>query len=90
MITRGCSTAGELNESVGGSTAGQCAIKDKIGTKCERIYHGPGGEYFDATRIDTSKGKRWFCTEAVAVAAGFYVTAELIFDPAGRPEGFVI
>jgi endonuclease YncB( thermonuclease family) len=56
-----------------GTTAatGQCIIKGNISSKGERIYHVPGGEYYDATQIDTSKGERWFCTEAEAVAAGW-------------------
>ncbi len=54
-----------------GTTTGQCLIKGNISSKGERIYHVPGGEYYDATRIDTSKGERWFCTEAEAVAAGW-------------------
>ncbi len=29
------------------------------------------GAYYDQTVIDTSKGERWFCTEAEAVAAGW-------------------
>ena len=37
----------------------------------ERIYHVPGGEFFDQTVIDESAGERWFCTEADAVAAGW-------------------
>ena len=34
-------------------------------------YHMPGGRFYDRTRIDTSKGERWFCTEAEARAAGW-------------------
>jgi hypothetical protein len=45
------------------------AIKVSVSRKGERIYHIPGGRYYDATVIDTSKGERWFCTEAEAVAA---------------------
>jgi micrococcal nuclease len=37
----------------------------------ERIYHVPGGEFYDETVIDEAKGERWFCTEAGAVAAGW-------------------
>ncbi len=37
----------------------------------EKIYHVPGGEYYDDTVIDEAKGERWFCTEAEAVAAGW-------------------
>jgi len=51
--------------------AGHCFIKGNISSKGERIYHVPGGRYYDATVIDTAKGERWFCTEADAVAAGW-------------------
>ena len=37
----------------------------------EKIYHVPGGEFYDRTVIDEAKGERWFCTEAEAVAAGW-------------------
>jgi micrococcal nuclease len=37
----------------------------------EKIYHVPGGEYYDQTVISEAKGERWFCTEAEAVAAGW-------------------
>jgi hypothetical protein len=48
-----------------------CVIKGNISSKGERIYHVPGGLYYNVTVIDTSKGERWFCTEAEAVAAGW-------------------
>ena len=51
---------------------GQCAIKGNISTSTgERIYHVPGGEYYDATVISAAKGERWFCTEDEARAAGW-------------------
>ncbi len=37
----------------------------------EKIYHVPGGDFYDKTVIDESRGERWFCTEADAVAAGW-------------------
>jgi hypothetical protein len=37
----------------------------------ERIYHVPGGAFYDETVIDESRGERWFCTEQEAVAAGW-------------------
>lgn len=37
----------------------------------EKIYHVPGGEYYDQTVIDEAEGERWFCMEAEAVAAGW-------------------
>ena len=48
-----------------------CSIKGNISSSGERIYHVPGQQYYDVTRITESKGERWFCTEADAVAAGW-------------------
>ncbi len=47
-----------------------CRIKGNIGNS-GRIYHVPGGYYYDRTRINTSRGERWFCSEAEARAAGW-------------------
>ena len=52
------------------STA-NCKIKGNINSKGEKIYHMPGQKYYDATKIDTSKGERYFCTEQEAVNAGW-------------------
>lgn len=52
-------------------TRGDCRIKGNISWGGARIYHVPGDEYYDATRIATGKGERWFCTEAEARAAGW-------------------
>lgn len=49
---------------------GGCVIKGNISGN-GRIYHMPGQEHYDRTRIDTSRGERWFCTEAEAQAAGW-------------------
>ncbi|MCK0151053.1 thermonuclease family protein [Marivita sp. S6314] len=49
-----------------------CAIKGNISRNGgTRIYHVPGQDYYDATRIDPSKGERWFCSESEARAAGW-------------------
>lgn len=48
-----------------------CDIKGNISSKGERIYHVPGGRFYERTRIDQSKGERWFCSEAEAQAAGW-------------------
>ncbi len=50
---------------------GGCRIKGNIGRDGRRIYHVPGGQYYDRTRIDTSRGERWFCSESAARAAGW-------------------
>lgn len=50
---------------------GQCLIKGNIASDGEKIYHVPGQQYYDVTKIDESKGERWFCTESQAVDAGW-------------------
>jgi hypothetical protein len=53
-------------------SGGDCDIKSNICVNTgERIYHVPGQEYYDRTRIDTGKGERYFCSEAEARAAGW-------------------
>ncbi len=51
--------------------SGGCLIKGNISSSGERIYHVPGGQYYDRTKIAEGKGERWFCSEAEAVAAGW-------------------
>jgi len=46
-------------------------IKGNLSSAGEKIYHVPGGAFYDDTQIDEAKGERWFCTEAEAVAAGW-------------------
>lgn len=50
---------------------GDCAIKGNISSGGRRIYHLPGQEHYDRTRISTRKGERWFCTESDARRAGW-------------------
>ena len=47
-----------------------CAIKGNV-TKSGRIYHMPWSPWYAQIRIEPDKGKRWFCTEAEALAAGW-------------------
>ena len=53
------------------NAVGQCRIKGNISRSGERIYHVPGGQYYDRTKINPSKGEQWFCSEAEAIAAGW-------------------
>jgi len=47
-------------------------IKGNISsTAGEKIYHVPGGEFYDKTVIDEAAGERWFCTEQEAIEAGW-------------------
>ena len=55
----------------GDQNAGRCQIKGNISSKGDRIYHAPGSRSYGATRINESKGERWFCSEAEAKAAGW-------------------
>jgi endonuclease YncB( thermonuclease family) len=47
-----------------------CPIKGNISDN-GRIYHRPGQAHYARTRIATSRGERWFCSEAEARAAGW-------------------
>lgn len=53
------------------SAADACQIKGNISRSGERIYHVPGGRDYGTTRIDESKGERWFCSEDEARKAGW-------------------
>ncbi len=52
-------------------SADGCVIKGNINGKGERIYHVPGDDSYDETVVTASKGERWFCSEADAIAAGW-------------------
>ena len=48
-----------------------CAIKGNV-TGSGRIYHMPWSPWYDKVRMDDmGKGKRWFCSETEALAAGW-------------------
>lgn len=47
-----------------------CPIKGNISDN-GRIYHAPWSPWYKRTRVSLSKGERWFCDEAEAVAAGW-------------------
>lgn len=53
-----------------GTGDGGCRIKGNV-SRSGRIYHLPGSTSYDETRIDPTKGERWFCSEAEARAAGW-------------------
>ena len=51
---------------------GNCLIKGNISYKSgDKIYHIPGWKDYKATKINTSYGERWFCTEWEAYQAGW-------------------
>jgi endonuclease YncB( thermonuclease family) len=47
-----------------------CAIKGNISAH-GHIYHMPWSPWYDRVKIDESRGERWFCSEAEALAAGW-------------------
>ena len=51
-------------------TDANCFIKGNI-SGSGQIYHMPHNRDYDNTRINESRGERWFCTEADAQAAGW-------------------
>jgi micrococcal nuclease len=50
---------------------GNCKIKGNISRKGEKIYHMPGGRWYEKTVIVEGEGERWFCTEEEAEQAGW-------------------
>jgi endonuclease YncB( thermonuclease family) len=47
-----------------------CPIKGNV-TANGRIYHLPWSPWYNRIRMDGTKGKRWFCSEEEAIAAGW-------------------
>ncbi len=47
-----------------------CVIKGNVSSR-GHIYHMPWDPWYDSVNMDVSKGKRWFCSEAEAIAAGW-------------------
>lgn len=48
-----------------------CQIKGNISRQGEKIYHVPGGKFYEKTVIDDREGGRYFCSEAEAVKFGW-------------------
>lgn len=48
-----------------------CLIKGNISRKGTRIFHLPGQQFYDRTRISAGKGERWFCSQSEARVAGW-------------------
>ena len=47
-----------------------CAIKGNV-TANGKIYHMPWSPWYAQIKMDPARGRRWFCTEGEAVAAGW-------------------
>ncbi|WP_025028034.1 thermonuclease family protein [Caldalkalibacillus mannanilyticus] len=56
----------EVTASAQVQSSSDCTIKGNINSKGEKIYHLPGGAYYDRT-----KEEMMFCTESEAEQAGF-------------------
>ena len=67
---------GERLQSANQTTTDACQIKGNISLSGERIYHVPGARDYGPTRIDESKGERWFCSEDEALKAGWRRSAQ--------------
>lgn len=49
-----------------------CKIKGNISiTTGNKLYHIPGMEDYESTKIDSSHGEKWFCTEQEAIENGW-------------------
>lgn len=59
------------NRSATTSTEANCKIKGNISTSGDRIYHVPGGEFYEQTMISAAQGERMFCSEQEAKSAGW-------------------
>ncbi|KZL89167.1 thermonuclease family protein [Clostridium magnum] len=60
------SSSSNSNSSTAPSSSGHGLIKGNINSKGEKIYHVPGGQFYDKTVPE-----QWFNTEAEAQAAGY-------------------
>jgi hypothetical protein len=58
-------------EAAQGAPAQDCAIKGNISRSGERIYHVPGGSFYERTKINEGAGEKLFCSEEEAAAAGW-------------------
>ncbi len=68
--SRGIATIPPAPPQISSPPSAGCRIKGNI-SQNGKIYHVPGSPSYDQTKIDESKGERWFCTEAEAQAAGW-------------------
>lgn len=54
----------------GSQRRADCTIKGNV-TRVGRIYHLPTSPWYERIVMDESKGRRWFCSEGEAIAAGW-------------------
>lgn len=64
-------TATSVTTTTNNNSPTDCKIKGNISSKEEKIYHLIGCDSYNLTKIDESRGEKWFCTEEEAVSAGW-------------------
>lgn len=52
----------------------ECVIKGNINAAGTKIYHMPWHRHYKITRINLSKGERYFCNEQEALSEGWRIT----------------
>lgn len=63
-------TLSACGKAVGEGT--DCDMKGNVSYNTgEKIYHEPGDQFYDVTKIDERYGEKWFCSEEEAEKAGF-------------------
>ncbi len=68
----GAAAAFQQDGTLGTVLRAGCDIKGNISLNTgERIYHLPGQENYDITRISLKHGERWFCSEEEARRTGW-------------------
>ena len=75
------------------NSPGACPIKGNIDPRGRRVYHLPWSQWYALTKISTSRGERWFCSEKEAAAAGWQRAAwnfVPLLDPEDMPSGGVL
>jgi hypothetical protein len=63
--------ASSSSKSESSAAAASCTIKGNIAKDGEKIFHVEGCQSYGATKIDTSAGEKWFCSEEEAKKAGW-------------------
>lgn len=71
LVTTGFNPVKEFSV-IASNAQPDCVIKGNISHNTgKKLYHLPGMEDYENTVIDTSRGERWFCTEAEAIDNGW-------------------
>ncbi len=60
-----------LDSSPVTNTNPSCVIKGNINVATEKIFHVPGCQSYNQTKINEEAGERWFCSEKEALDAGW-------------------